>query len=147
MVALSVINIIISRCVNIPYSCYYKTHLYEFLSLFGATCIQISNSFLIFKPWKVFYSSTPYIQERLIILRIQYFRARARLSLVFYYNSVYVQIAGVIHNYIWMTNQNWELIRKMFWWLNTLESGLTQNKMKCLWWWLWELNHYSTTNF
>ena len=35
---------------KLPYSRYYKTHLYEILSLFGATCIQVFGNFLIFKP-------------------------------------------------------------------------------------------------
>ena len=35
---------------HIPYSHYYKTHLYKILSLFCATCIQVFKDFLIFKP-------------------------------------------------------------------------------------------------
>ena len=34
----------------LPYSRYYKTHLYKILSHFGATCIQVFDNFLIFKP-------------------------------------------------------------------------------------------------
>ena len=35
---------------HIPYSRYYKTHLYKNLSLFGATCIQNFDDFFVFKP-------------------------------------------------------------------------------------------------
>ena len=36
--------------LHIPYSRYYKTHLYKILSLFGATCIRVFTDFLTFKP-------------------------------------------------------------------------------------------------
>ena len=49
----------------IPYSRYYKTHLYKILRLFGATCIQVFDDFLIFKPWKLLLGATS-IQVRLI---------------------------------------------------------------------------------
>ena len=41
----------IAKTVSLlPYSRYYKTHLYKILRLFGATCIQVFDDFLIFKP-------------------------------------------------------------------------------------------------
>ena len=49
----------------LSYSRYYKMHLYEILSLFGATCIQIFDDFFILKPWKLLLGVTS-IQVRLI---------------------------------------------------------------------------------
>jgi len=49
----------------LPYSRYYKTHLYRILRLFGATCIQFFDDFLIFMPWKMLLGATS-TQVRLI---------------------------------------------------------------------------------
>ena len=36
---------------KLPYSRYYKTHLYKILRHFGATCIQNVDNFLMFSCW------------------------------------------------------------------------------------------------
>ena len=55
--------------LKLPYSSYYKTLLYKILSHFAATCIQVFDDFLLFKPWKLILGANS-IQERLIIARI-----------------------------------------------------------------------------
>ena len=50
---------------RLPYSRYYKTHLYKNSRLFGATCIQVFYNILNFKPWKLLLGANS-IQERLI---------------------------------------------------------------------------------
>ena len=62
------------RYEYIPYFRYYKTHLYLFFSVFGATYNRnLEDFYLINKYFRgVFYSRASSIQKRLIIAKIRY---------------------------------------------------------------------------